>query len=240
LHKKETKGIIKRVAKVVTMKKMSPTDKEYLEKLRNKATEVRTFLSNKPGMKPERERSVCRAFLRTLGIPFKDSEVIAPANGPVDVMFREARFQIKDMLEPDHKRGDVSKNRQHKYKIATSIDEAIDTDLPPTTPVDLNALIPEVTAFLSKYVNKYATTRQDLDMLIYLDFRKRFLAAESAVPNVESLKAQGWRSVSLLFPPYGVVLFAKPEAPDFLIAAEAKLYTYKSFSGPWDCPAKGV
>ena len=205
------------------MQKMSTTDKEYLEKLRNYATEIRTFLSNK--MKPERERSVCCAFLRTLGIPFKDSEVIAPANEPADVMFREARFQIKDILESDHLRGDVWKDNQHKYETATSIDEAIETDRPPMpTPVDLNALIPEVTAVLSEEVNKYFTTRQDLDMLIYLDLRKRFLAAESAAPNVESLKAQGWRSVSLLFPPYGVVLFAKPEAPDFLKAAEAKLH----------------
>jgi hypothetical protein len=27
---------------------------------------------------------------------------------------------------------------------------------------------------------------------------------------------QGWRSVSILFPPYGVVLLAEDTAPDFL------------------------
>lgn len=173
---------------------MSPTDKEYFEKFRNYATEVRTFLSNK--MKPERERSVCRAFLRTLGIPFKDSEVIAPADEPVDVMFREARFQVKDILESDHRRGDVWKEKQHKYETVTSIDEAIETDAPPIpVPVDLNALIPEVTEALSEKAKKYGITCKDLDMLIYLDLRKRFLAAGSAVPNVEPLKAQEWRSV---------------------------------------------
>lgn len=206
----------------IDCKNMSATDKEYLEKFRNYATEVRTFLSNK--MKPERERSVCRAFLRTLGIPFKESEVIAPANEPVDVLFREARFQIRDILESDHRRGDVWKDKQRKYETATSIDEAIETDPPPMPfPVDLNTLIHEVTAALSVKANKYGITCQDLDMLIYLDLRKRFLAAESAQLRVEPLKAQGWRSVSLLFPPYGVVLYAKPEAPDFLKAAEAKL-----------------
>jgi hypothetical protein len=202
---------------------MSLTDKEYLEKHRNFATEVRRFLSNK--MKPERERSVCRAFLRTLGMPFKDSEVIAPANEPVDVMFREARFQVKDILEPDHRRGDILEKKQRKYETATSIDDAIETDPPPMpVSVELNALIPEVTAALSEKAKRYGVTCKDLDILIYLDLRKRFLSAESAVPNVESLKAQGWRSVSLLFPPYGVVLFAKPEAPDFLKAVETKLH----------------
>jgi hypothetical protein len=202
---------------------MYPTNKEYLEKFRNYTTEVRRFLSNK--MKPERERSVCRAFLRTLGICFKDSELIVLNNEPVDVAFREARFQIKDILEADHRRGDFWKQKQRKYETATSIDEAIETDPPPIpVPVGLNALIPELTAALSQKAKRYSISCKDLDMLIYLDLRKRFLAAESAVSNAEPLKAQGWRSVSLLFPPYGVVLFAKPEAPDFLKAAEDNLH----------------
>jgi hypothetical protein len=202
---------------------MSTTDKEYLEKIRKYATEVRMFLGNK--MKPERERSVCRAFLRTLGVSFKEGEIIAPANEPVDVMFREARFQIKDILESDHRRSDAWKDKQRKYETATSIDEAIETDRPiMPSPVDLNALIPEVTTALSEKANKYGITCQDLDMLIYLDLRKRFLAAGSTELRAEPLKAQGWRSVSLLFPPYGVVLFAKPEAADFLKAAETGLH----------------
>jgi len=202
---------------------MSTTDKEYLEKLRNYATEVRTFLSNK--MKPERERSVCCAFLRTLGVSFNESEIIAPAEEPVDVMFREARFQIKDILEADHRRGDIWKDKQRKYETAPSIDAAIEIDPPPMpSPVALNALIPEVTTALSEKANKYSIMCQELDMLIYLDLRKRFLAAGSTELRVQPLKAQGWRSVSLLFPPYGVVLFAKPEAPDFLKAAESKLH----------------
>jgi hypothetical protein len=203
---------------------MSTTDKEYLEKIRKYAIEVRMFLGNK--MKPERERSVCRAFLRALGISLQENEIVAPANNePVDVMFRDARFQIRDILESDHRRGDIWKDKQRKYEAATSIDEAIETDLPPMpSPVALNALIPEVTTALSKKANKYGITCQYLDMLIYLDLRKRFLAAESAELRAEPLKAQGWRSVSLLFPPYGVVLFAKPEAPDFLKAAETGLH----------------
>jgi hypothetical protein len=202
---------------------MSPTDKEYLEKVRNYATQVRTLLSSNNKMKSERERSVCRAFLRTLEVSFQDSELIAPTHEPVDVAFRKARFQVKDKI--DHLRGDFWKQIQRKYETAASIDEAIDTDAPPTPiPVGLNALIPEITAELSQYADQYGITCKDLDILIYVDERKRFLASDSTVSNVEPLKAQGWRSVSLLFPPFAVVLFAKPEAPDFLKAAEAKLY----------------
>ena len=206
-------------------KKMSTTGEEYLEKFRNYVTEARTFLTNNK-MKPERERSVCRAFLRTLGILFKDTEIIVSTNEPVDVIFREARFQVRDILEPDQRRGDIWKEKQRKCETANSIYDAIETNpLPNPVPVDLNTLIPEITMALFKKAKKYGVACQDLDMLIYLDLRKRFLAEGSAGQNVDPLKAQGWRSVSLLFPPYGVVLFVKPEAPDFLKASEAKLCT---------------
>ena len=202
---------------------MYPIDKEYLEKFRNYTTQVRTLLSSNNKMKSERERSVCRAFLRTLEVSFQDNELIAPTHEPVDVAFRKARFQIKDKL--DHLRGDFWKQMQRKYETATSIDEAIETDPPPMpVPVGLNALIPEVTAELSQYADQYGITCKDLDILIYVDERKRFLASNSTVSNVEPLKAQGWRSVSLLFPPFAVVLFAKPEAPDFLKSTEGKLH----------------
>ena len=42
---------------------------------------------------------------------------------------------------------------------------------------------------------------------------------------VSELHRQGWRSVSMLFVPYGVVLSATPEAPDLLKAAEGLVQT---------------
>jgi hypothetical protein len=83
---------------------MNGMDRKYLQKLRDHAHDTRTFLSNK--MKSERERAVCRAFLRTIGVCFEESEIIAPSTEPTDVSFRTAHFQIRDLLGPDHKRGD--------------------------------------------------------------------------------------------------------------------------------------
>jgi hypothetical protein len=141
----------------VDCKKMSTTDKQYLERFRNYTTEVRMFLSSKK--KPEKERSECRAFLRILAIPFEDSEIIAPVNEPVDVIFREARFQVTDIVESNHRRGDFWKEKQRKHQTATSIYEAIETDPPPMpVSVDLNALIPEVISELTKKAKKYGVT----------------------------------------------------------------------------------
>ena len=207
-------------------KKMCSTDKECLEKLRNNATEVRAFLSNK--MKPERERSVCRAFLRALGVSFDDSELSAPTDEPADVGFRQARFQVRDLLESDRRRGDDWKEKEQEYGDATLIAETKKPYSPPT-PVDVNDLIPEVNAALSKKAKKYGVGCKNLDALIYVDLENKFLAPDSSVSNVESLKSQGWRSVSLLFSPYSVVLFAKPEAPDFLQAEAGQCHQ------KWSC-----
>lgn len=72
---------------------MNTTENDILNELKKHATDTRTFLSNK--MKPERERSVCRAFLRAIGVSFEESEIIAPTDEPADVAFRDARFQIR-------------------------------------------------------------------------------------------------------------------------------------------------
>ena len=77
---------------------MCETETEYLEKLRKHASDTRAFLKNEA--KPERERSVCRAFLRTIGVKFNESELVAPTAEPADVAFRTARFQIREMLDP--------------------------------------------------------------------------------------------------------------------------------------------
>lgn len=105
---------VERVARRIDL---TMTDREYLEKRRVHVADTRTFLGNK--MKPERERTVCRAFLRAIGVSFIDSELHAPTVEPVDVEFRDARFQVRDLLR-DRKRGDDWKNRETRYAEAQS------------------------------------------------------------------------------------------------------------------------
>ena len=58
--------------------------------------------------------------------------------------------------------------------------------------------------------------------MIYVDLKDTFFQINSHVPDTTGLKHQGWRSVSLLFPPYGVVLFTRNGAPEFLLGAVGK------------------
>jgi hypothetical protein len=200
---------------------MSKTDTEFLESLRKHATETRTFLGNKA--KPERERSVCRAFLRAIGVAFEEPELIAPTEEPADVAFRAARFQIRELLEPNRRRGDEWKEKEKKYSEANSLNELLEPYSLPTS-VELRILVPEIVQALSEKAKKYGVGCSTIDALVYVNLKNQYLAAHSDIPNLDNLRSQGWRSVGLLFPPYGIILFAGPMAPDFLRALEPGQY----------------
>jgi hypothetical protein len=58
-----------------------------------------------------------------------------------------------------------------------------------------------------------------LDALVYVDLHNHHLyppEPKLGASVADELERQGWRSVSFVFLPYGVVLAAKPDAPDFL------------------------
>lgn len=192
---------------------MCAPDRHYLEQLRQHAQDTRTFLSNKA--KPERERAVCRAFLRTIGVKFDTSEVKAPVSDPPDVVFRTAQFEVREMLDPGRKRGDDWKRKEAKYQSATSIDDLLEAPSWPT-PMTLSVLVPEVVTALAEKVRKYGAGCKQLDAMVYVNFQEKYLVLNSPVPSLDQLKAQGWRSVVLLFPPYGVLLYANAGAPHFL------------------------
>jgi len=194
---------------------MCKSEIEYLRKLQKHAGDTRVFLSNQK--KPERERSVCRAFLRAIGISYKEQELLAPTEEPVDVAFRTARFQIMEILEPHRRRGDDWKRKERKYSEACSLADVTELHFPQTS-VTLEELMPTIVLDLSRKAQKYGRECKKIDALAYVNRRDQFLKADSDIPNLDKLREQGWRSVSILFPPYGVILFVTPEASDFLVA----------------------
>ena len=184
-------------------------------------------------MKPEREKSVCRAFLRALGVTFTDHELIAPNQEPTDVAFRDARFQVRDLLR-GRQGGDLWKEKQKKFSEAQSLKDLVQPYVPPS-PISLPSFVPEVVEALSNKAAKYGAGCKDIDALVYVDLDKVFLEPNSPVPNTVELQCQGWRSVSLLFSPYGVVLFASSKAPLFLRATSGKqCMEFKNISGLFD------
>jgi hypothetical protein len=156
-------------------------------------------------MKPERERSVCRAFLRCAGIPFTEESIIASRDEPPDVLFDLARFEVLEVLDEDRRRGDELKKKVESVEKAKSYD---DVSLPPPSlkPMTLAELIPLITDKLKNKFENYSRrciSCSTIDILVYVNKHETYLVPASLGVieeqfDTESLDIQGWRSVSVL------------------------------------------
>jgi len=74
------------------------TDEEYLDEQRKARAESVAYF--RAANKPERERWVAQTFLKNLRINHTSAEIV---NGqdPPDIQFRDANFEIKEILDPD-------------------------------------------------------------------------------------------------------------------------------------------
>ena len=163
-------------------------------------------------MKPARDRAVVRALLRALGVAFTEAEIVAPVAAPIDVRFRQAHFHLRDV---DEQRGRGWQAQEPWGHQARALADGGD----PGSPVvegDLAGVIPHVTAALAAQAAWYGTRCVGLDALVSVEGHWRLLTPPAPAPEIEALTLQGWRSVSVLCPPYGMVLYAASGAPVFL------------------------
>jgi hypothetical protein len=188
----------------------------YLAELREHAAETRSLLSNP--RKSERERMIVRAYLRCLGIPFTNDEIVASIEEPIDVSFRAARFQIREIVG-DRKRGKEWADRAQQYQRARKVSD-VSEPYTESTAIPFDAAVKMVADGLADKARHYGPANcTALDALVYIDLKNSHIwptAPRNVAEIAAELDRQGWRSVSMLSLPYGVVLTANTKAPDFL------------------------
>ena len=192
-------------------------EEDYLDQLKKHAREVRRFLSNP--QQSERERMVVCAFLRCIGIDFSVCEIQSKPeeNDPVDVEFRDAYFQVTDLLG-ERKPGRIWQERERNWGTANSISDVMELWSDPQ-PISYDEISQEIAEHLEQKATHYtAGTCATVDVLVHVDLLpKRHLWPLDPVSNHrDDLVQQGWRSVSMVFLPYGSVLSACGVAPEFL------------------------
>jgi hypothetical protein len=196
--------------------------REYITKLIARTSATMKLLSN--DNKPERERMVCAAFLRSLGIKFSSSEIGSPEqNDNKDVNFRGACFQVTESLDFGRKRNDEYKARKEMLIMAQNIKETL-LPIEWPSPISYEELFEIVTKALSKKYKHYGGRSgcASLDALVHIN-RKRFIDFSSSnIATFDDLLDQGWRSVTLFLDPYSHVVFARGDAPAFLKACEGQ------------------
>jgi hypothetical protein len=171
-------------------------------------------------MKPQRDRAVVRALLRVLGVAFADAEVIAPVEAPIDVRFRQAQFHLREL--DDHLGGhDCQEQDPRLPQVHARMDGG--DRLHPAVGMDLTVGVSHVTAALAQHAAWYGARCVGLDVVFAVDRGHGVLAPPAQAPEIGALALQGWRSVSILCPPYGMVLYAASCAPDFLRTVTGRL-----------------
>jgi hypothetical protein len=209
-------SVLQMYCNIATSPTMTRNDDRYLAALREDAADSRSLMSNP--RKSERERSVVRALLRCLGVAFADLEIAAGSEEPVDVEFRAARFQIRDILG-GRKRGKELADRERIYRSAKTISDVV-TPYRASTAIPFDKAAAMVAEALAEKASRYGQrTCAALDAVIYFDPGSSHLypaEPQGASDALAELGRQGWRSVSMLALPYGIVLTANADAPDFL------------------------
>lgn len=194
--------------------KMTDSDmdnNELLEDCRRAKESVEYFSQDN---KSEREKWVCAKFLSKLSIEFDDSEIYAVIDQPPDVRFRDAHFEIKEILDPARRRHAEYKMALQKALAATDPQELLNEFTPEDiTPLQVAA---RVSAELRDLETHYArAVRANLDLLFYVNLEHHFLKPGS-MPEVNTFDAFGWRSVSAVIEWGGLVFCANKDAPEFL------------------------
>jgi hypothetical protein len=181
-------------------------------------TRSRLLLAHR--MKPQRDRAVVRALLRTLGVAFAESEVIAPVEAPIDVRFRQAQFHLREL--GNHPRESAGQTHDPwRHEACTRADGGDFRH--PAAGMDRAVGIAHITAALAQHAAWYGARCVGLDVVVVINGHQDVLAPHAHAPEIDALAMQGWRSVSVMCPPYGMVLYATSGAPVFLCAVTGRL-----------------
>ncbi len=202
-------------------------DDDYLNEQRKALEESVAFFA--PERKIERETWVVDAFLKNLGLGFSSSELVPEPEEPPDIRFKDAQFELKELMDHGRRRHQEYRDALTKAQSATDPSELLE----PFTPRD--ATVTEIYTHIldasSELLRKYpSATCRDLVLLFYVNYEDVMDLVETPFPDVTALRNQPWRSVSFIMGQRACVLVAQPDAPAFLRQSEGKI-VHRPISG---------
>ncbi len=187
------------------------------------------FFSN--DCKPDREVWVVRHFLSQLCIEFSDEEIQPSPDEPVEVVYCDAKFQVKEIYDEGRKRGDENRESLQKAEIATSVSDFLEPYSPSQKMIcdDVASIVAEQASKLSQQKDgppKYGPSEcMSTDLLFYFNLLKIHVVG-NVLTDVDSYssKMAAWRSVSVCSKGCAFVLHVPEKAPGFLKKAKGKVH----------------
>jgi hypothetical protein len=191
-------------------------DSDYLRLLTHQAEQANAFLSN--ARKWERERWVCQRLLQALNVSHRLDEFSAASQEPPDVLFRDACFEVFSVLDEGRRLNDEWRAELERRRSAFSLSQLVRREARPRR-IGATELQQRLSPTLRKKAHNYGERGVDLgelDLLAFVSLKRATLDFNSHFPPPTEFLRQGWRSLSLVGPNFARVLFAHPDAPDFL------------------------
>ena len=191
-------------------------DSDYLRLLTIQAEQANAFLSN--ARKWERERWVCQRLLQGLNIPYHNEDFLPASHEPPDVLFGEARFEVFFVLDEGRRLNDEWREELQRRRSAYSLSQLVRREARPKR-IPASKLLQRLGPTLHKKATNYNERDIDLgqlDIIAFSSLKREVLDLNSHFPPPTEYLRQGWRSLSLVGPTFARVLFAQPDAPDFL------------------------
>jgi hypothetical protein len=155
-------------------------------------------------------------FLRVLGVEHADGEIIKCGPEPVDVWFRDARFQVTEIIYPPRARDLEIRQRAERARTARRLEELMEPGTITSEPMGPQGVLELVVERAKVKADHYAGQCAGVDLLAYLNLRGRHLYPVDPFPRAPELEEMGWRSVSLIMERFGIVLAVGRSAPKFL------------------------
>lgn len=162
-----------------------------------------------------REKWVVSEFLTNLSIPFFEEDII-PGSDPPDIIFKDANFEVKEIL-------DKGRRRHEEYKAAlarayTETDPAALTEeyLPRSISIDeVSSLVLAQAADLAK--NKYPLqVRREMDLICYVNLKHVIKTVGTPFPDACEFGKLGFRSICFLHHQTSGILWVDQGALSFL------------------------
>ncbi|CAJ6458397.1 Protein of uncharacterised function (DUF1780) [Burkholderia pseudomallei] len=195
------------------------TEQELIaQRIEDLAASVAYFGSHN---KQERERWVATEFALNLGLTPAQGEIQSIKTDPPDVAFRDARFEIKEILDPGRRRHDEYKKELARVRGISKAQDLLKEFTPKDSSVgEIYDLCLKEAASLDKYSNDF---KKRTDLLLYVNLHDVMYVAEQPFPDTSALTAIGWRSISFLMGRRSCCFCARPDVPDFLKQAVGRI-----------------
>jgi hypothetical protein len=194
---------------------MKNPEQDVLDALRRDMGSAEALFSNTG--QDLQERTAVAGFLRVLGIDFREDEIIKCGPEPIDICFREARFQVTEILDPGRPRNLEIKQRADRARAAKSLGELVEPGTASSHSLGPNELLALTLQRTKEKARKYAGKCDGIDLLIYVNLLRRHMNPAASIPRSKAVESVGWRSVSVIMERFAAVLWAADNAPSFLI-----------------------